>query len=63
MKIDVKSIQPIGWSFQQLFHSCENDQNSWNFGLVFVNTFKSSCKRLQVTCSHKQNGYILVDFY
>jgi len=34
MKINIKLFQPIGWSFQQLDCSYENDQNSWNLVLL-----------------------------
>ncbi len=33
------------------------------FDLIVVNTPKLSCKQLQITCSCKWSGYILVDFY
>jgi hypothetical protein len=33
------------------------------YGLVVANIPKSNRKQLQVTCSCKQSGYILADFY
>ncbi len=33
------------------------------FGLVVTNIPKSNRKQVEVACSHKWSGYILVDFY
>jgi hypothetical protein len=49
MKIDIKTIMPIGWSYQQLQQSCNNDQNSWN---LIIQNSPSIASILQCVCTH-----------